>query len=305
MAERRMFSKTIVDSDMFLDMPLSTQALYFHLGIRADDEGFVNNPKKIQRSIGCQIDDLKLLIAKNFIKEFNSGIIVITHWKMHNYIQKDRFKPTIYQEEKNQLEVLNNNMYMLKNECIQIGNNLDTHTVKEVNTQVSKGKKSIVEDKIKKESKNDSYDSILSQIENNKLKKSYYQYIKMRYMTKTPLTNDGLRILIEKLNSLVKDLNDSDDKIKIAILNKSVLNNYKDVYPLNEEELSFLKNDNNLENDIKKEKTKDEIYQDWLEVQGYELKDLKEIFVNIYTQEFKDRFNEDIEEYHKKMTQTR
>ena len=99
MAERRMFAKTIVDSDAFLDMPLSSQALYFHLSMRADDDGFVNNPKKIQRIIGCSDDDLKLLIAKRFVLIFDSGVIVIKHWRLHNTLRKDRYKPTIYQEE--------------------------------------------------------------------------------------------------------------------------------------------------------------------------------------------------------------
>ena len=89
MADRRMFAKTIIDSDSFLDMPLSTQALYFHLSMRADDDGFINNPKKVQRMIGCSEDDLKLLVAKNFIIPFESGIVVIKHWKIHNYIRGD------------------------------------------------------------------------------------------------------------------------------------------------------------------------------------------------------------------------
>ncbi|HFM7009733.1 TPA: hypothetical protein ACG9XD_003061, partial [Enterococcus faecium] len=89
-----MFAKTIIDSDAFLDMPLSTQALYFHLSMRADDDGFINNPKKIQRMVGCGDDDLKLLMVKRFILVFESGVIVIKHWKIHNYIQKDRYKPT-------------------------------------------------------------------------------------------------------------------------------------------------------------------------------------------------------------------
>ena len=99
MAERRMFAKTIIDSDAFLDMPLSTQALYFHLSMRADDEGFINNPKKIQRMVGASEDDLKLLMAKNFIIPFDSGIVVIKHWKIHNYIRGDRIKKTVYTEE--------------------------------------------------------------------------------------------------------------------------------------------------------------------------------------------------------------
>lgn len=123
MAERRMFAKTIIDSDAFLDMPLSTQALYFHLSMRADDDGFINNPKKIQRMIGGSDDDLKLLIAKRFIIPFESGIVVIKHWKIHNYIQKDRYKPTIYQEEKSKLIEKENKAYT---DCVQDGYITDT-----------------------------------------------------------------------------------------------------------------------------------------------------------------------------------
>ena len=118
-----MFSKQIIDSDAFLDMPLSSQTLYFHLNMRADDDGFVNNPKKIQRMIGCSDDDLKLLLAKRFILAFESGVIVIKHWKIHNYIQKDRYKPTIYQEEYAQLFVKENKSYT---DCIQNVSSLET-----------------------------------------------------------------------------------------------------------------------------------------------------------------------------------
>ena len=113
MAERRMFAKTIIDSDAFLDMPLSTQSLYFHLSMRADDDGFINNPKKIQRMVGASDDDLKLLIAKNFIIPFESGIVVIKHWKIHNYIRNDRYKSTVYQEEKAMLDTKDNNAYTM------------------------------------------------------------------------------------------------------------------------------------------------------------------------------------------------
>jgi hypothetical protein len=144
MAERRMFAKTIIDSDAFLDMPLSTQSLYFHLSMRADDDGFINNPKKIQRMIGASDDDLKLLIAKNFIIPFESGIVVIKHWKIHNYIQSDRYKPTVYQEERELLEMKKNKAYTLseslETECIQNGYSLET--------QVRLGKDSIGKDSI-------------------------------------------------------------------------------------------------------------------------------------------------------------
>ena len=114
MAERRMFAKTIIDSDAFIDMPLSTQALYFHLSMRGDDDGFINNPKKIQRMVGAADDDLKMLIAKRFIIPFESGIVVIKHWKIHNYIRGDRKKDTMYPEEMALLEEKTNGAYSLK-----------------------------------------------------------------------------------------------------------------------------------------------------------------------------------------------
>ena len=126
-AERRMFAKTIIDSDAFLDMPLSTQSLYFHLCMRADDDGFINNPKKIQRMIGASDDDLKVLMAKRFIIPFDSGIVVIKHWKIHNYIQKDRYKETVYVEEKSTLKIKDNKAYTLSDtDCIQDGYSLET-----------------------------------------------------------------------------------------------------------------------------------------------------------------------------------
>jgi hypothetical protein len=114
MAEKRMFTQKIIDSDAFLDMPLSTQALYFHLNMRADDDGFVNNPKRIQRTIGASEDDLKLLIVKRFVIGFENGVIVIKHWRMHNTLRKDRYNPTQYQEELSRLEVKDNNAYTEK-----------------------------------------------------------------------------------------------------------------------------------------------------------------------------------------------
>ncbi len=114
MAEKRMFTQKIIDSDPFLDMPLSTQALYFHLNMRADDDGFINNPKRIQRTIGASEDDLKLLLAKRFVIGFENGVIVIKHWRMHNTLRKDRYNPTQYQEEFALLEVKDNNAYTEK-----------------------------------------------------------------------------------------------------------------------------------------------------------------------------------------------
>jgi DnaD/phage-associated family protein len=109
-----MFAKTIIDSDAFLDMPATTQLLYFHLSMRADDDGFINNPKKIQRIVGCSDDDLKLLLAKSFLLAFESGVVVIKHWKIHNYIRGDRKKETVYPEEMALLDVKDNGAYTFK-----------------------------------------------------------------------------------------------------------------------------------------------------------------------------------------------
>lgn len=113
MAERRMFTEKIVESDAFLDMPLSTQALYFHLCMNADDDGFVKNPRKIQKMLGASDDDCKLLVNKRFILPFESGVIVVKHWRMHNLLRKDRYKPTEYIEEKSMLYLKENGAYTL------------------------------------------------------------------------------------------------------------------------------------------------------------------------------------------------
>lgn len=136
MAERRMFSKTIIDSDAFLEMPQSSQLLYFHLSMRADDDGFINKPKSIMRIVGCKDDDMKLLITKKFIIPFESGIVVIKHWRIHNYIQKDRYNETTYKEEKASLTFDENKAYKLMDtDCIQ--------NVSTMDTQVRLGKVSI------------------------------------------------------------------------------------------------------------------------------------------------------------------
>lgn len=142
MAERRMFAKSIIDSDAFLDMPLSAQALYFHLSMRADDEGFVGNPKRIRSMIGASEDDYKLLIVKRFLLVFPSGVVVIKHWKIHNYIQSDRCKPTTYMEERATLSLDGKKAYVecVDTPCIQNGYNSDT--------QVRLGKDSIGEDRL-------------------------------------------------------------------------------------------------------------------------------------------------------------
>ena len=131
MADRRMFSKSIIDSDAFLDMPMSAQALYFHLSMRADDDGFVNSPRRIQRMVSASDDDCRLLVSKQFIIPFETGVVVIRHWRIHNYIQKDRYKETIYLAEKSELSQDASGAYTLDTDCIQDVSKLDTQLGKD------------------------------------------------------------------------------------------------------------------------------------------------------------------------------
>jgi hypothetical protein len=113
LANKRMFTMKIVDSDAFLDMPLSTQCLYFHLNMRADDDGFIGNPKRIMKITGASEDDLRLLIAKRFVLTFEDGVIVIKHWRMHNTLSRDRYAETSYTDEKKMLLLKDNGSYSL------------------------------------------------------------------------------------------------------------------------------------------------------------------------------------------------
>ena len=156
MAERRMFAKTIVTSDEFLDMPSSTRCLYFTLGMFADDDGFVNNPKSIIRQIGASNDDMNILIAKKFVIVFEDGVVVIKHWRIHNYIQKDRYKETKYLEHKETLFLDENNAYTqsiesakykLNGQCIQDVSKVYPQDRIELEIELSKDNK----EKVKKE----------------------------------------------------------------------------------------------------------------------------------------------------------
>lgn len=144
MAQRRMFSRKITETDHFLEMPLSSQALYFHLNMGADDEGFIDKAKTIQRTIGASDDDMKLLIAKGFLIPFESGVVVIRHWRIHNYIQADRFQATIHQNEKEQLEFDKSKIASIKplDQCIQ--------NVYKMDTQVRLGEDSLDKDRLDK-----------------------------------------------------------------------------------------------------------------------------------------------------------
>ncbi len=141
MAERRMFAKTIIDSDAFLDMPMSARLLYYDLAMRADDDGFNNSPKKVMRTIGATTDDMNILIARKFIIPFENGVVVIKHWRIHNYIRKDTYTETPYKEQKSLLEFDENKAYRIKkDDCLL--------SVNDPLTQDRLGKDSIGKDSI-------------------------------------------------------------------------------------------------------------------------------------------------------------
>ena len=156
MAQRRMFSRKITETDMFLDMPMSAQCLYFHLNMSADDDGFIGNSKTIRRMIGASDDDLKILLAKEFLIPFETGIVVIKDWKIHNYIRSDRYTETQYIEEKSQLKQRDNGSY-------EVGIPNVIPNGYQMDTQVRLGKDRLGEDRKDKPSKADALDSEFSE----------------------------------------------------------------------------------------------------------------------------------------------
>ena len=230
MAERRMFAKTIVLSDAFLDMPMSARCLYFTLGMVADDDGFVNSPKSIMRQCGASNDDMNILISKKFVLVFDDGIVVIKHWKILNYIQKDRYVPTKYEEHRNQLLLDENNSYRKKDECI--------HSVYKVYTQVSTelGKDSIELGKECKEEDREinnyyqprareSYESIMEDMcLEGEVKPMMWNFIKHCQLNGKTLTNDKLTGILIEMDK--QRLSPSE---KIEALEKAINGGYYDI----------------------------------------------------------------------------
>lgn len=173
MAERRMMSKSIIKSDTFLDMPATTQNLYFHMLLDADDDGFINAPKSIMRMIGAKDDDMKVLAAKQFVIPFESGVVVIKDWKIHNYIQNDRYKPSTL-PERDLLNIQKDKTYTLKSDVSR----MDTECIQTVSIgkdrlgKVRLGKDRIGKDRIGK----DSIDT-LCHVSHDDVDKSHYEII--------------------------------------------------------------------------------------------------------------------------------
>lgn len=201
MADKRMFSLSVVDTDWFLDLPLSTQALYFHLNMRADDDGFVDAPNSIVRKIGASKNDFDLLIAKRYVLRFESGIIVIKHWRMHNTIQKDRYHPTQFQEELKLLSIKDNKSYT-DSKCIQDVSKVDTDCIQNVSSDLDLGldidKDLVLEKEISKE-KNPGGTSPLDTPSNIKHKFGTYGWVRLTDKQYETLCKDFNKDLIDRV----------------------------------------------------------------------------------------------------------
>ena len=243
MANKAIFSKTIIDTDAFLEMPATTQNLYFYLNMHADDDGFIGNPKRIGRMIGASDDDFKILIAKKFIIVFESGVIVIKHWRIHNTLSKMRYKETSYLDEKSQLLIKENNAYSLDegkplddSRLVEMGKRQVRRTVDEQETNLSKDKLSkdktskdkLSEDKPskKKSAKADLDGMIDSFTENEELREALKAFLDMRKSIKKPIqTEYAFKLALNKL----KQLSDIDS-VRIEIVNQSVEHNWRTFY---------------------------------------------------------------------------
>ena len=190
MAQKRMFSKKITDSDKFLDLPLSAQALYFHLNMHGDDDGFVDNTKTIKRMLGASDGDLRLLMDQNFIIPFESGVVVIKDWRIHNYIPKDRYKQTIYLDDFKRLTTAENGSYT---ECIQ--------NVYRMDTQISIDKNRLNKNSIS---------SSIEQLEADTADETIFDYYQSRIGAL-----DGYQV--EKLQGYLSDDNLEPELVKRAI----------------------------------------------------------------------------------------
>ena len=227
MAERRMFAKTIIDSDAFIDMPVTARLLYYDLSMRADDDGFVNSPKKIMRMIGASQDDMAMLIMKKFIIPFDNGIVVIKHWRIHNYIRKDMYHETKYKEQKELLALDENNAYTLNYDNtvtnpLQVRDEVVTST----STQDRLGKDRLGKDRIENTRAGDPVEEYT---DNPDLQDAIRDFIKMRKAMKKPMTDRAIGLMLNKLQGL----SDSEDG-QIEILNQSIEHNWQSVYPLDE-----------------------------------------------------------------------
>ena len=258
MANKRMFNIKIIDSDSFLDMPLTAQCLYFHLNMRADDDGFVGNPKRVQRLIGASDDDMRLLIAKRFVLLFDDGVIVIKHWRMHNTLSMNRYKETTYIDQKRELLLKKNNAYSfnegvplddskqiemskrqtrrtLDEQKTNTGLGLELGLDKGLDLDIDKDIELVKELELDKE-ESDQFIKRIDQYTNDEsLKDSLIQFVRMMKCKSDKEFNvENLNFVLKKLDNLTMDKDE-----KISIVYQSVERKWNNFYPLKKEQKKY------------------------------------------------------------------
>lgn len=236
MARKRMFDSEIINQDKFLDLPNEAKALYFLLGMEADDEGFVA-PKRVTRLHGISEDNLKILIMKEFVIPFDTGVVVITDWKRNNYLDKNRIAKTIYQEELSLLTIDENQKYALKLVIPSVKQMLNESLtdVKPMLNQYSIEENSIEENskESKKESKKTFNELIENYTKNTELQNELKEHLKTRKSKKATLTNRAIELSLRKLDELCKDVSDDlKDEEKIEIVQQSIQNGWTGFFEL-------------------------------------------------------------------------
>lgn len=231
MAQKRMFSNLVVQSDEFLEMPDSSQNLYFHLSMQADDDGFVDKWKSIMRMTGKKEDDLKILIAKSFVIPFDTGVLVIRHWRLNNYLQKDRYKETIYKDEKSRLTIDKSNVYNLDTECIH---SIDKNRLDKISIEENSKEKEQEES----ESCGDGFQNVL---------KFYEENINLLTPYTSKLLEDFTDELGEDLVIYAMQISIENNKRTISYI-KAILNNWSKA---NIKTLAEAKNENQNKNEKK------------------------------------------------------
>lgn len=223
LAERRMFAKTIIDSDAFLDLPSTARLLYFDLGMRADDDGFVNSPKKIIRMTGATDGDMRMLLESKFVLMCDNGIIVIKHWKINNYIRSDRYTKTKYIKELEVLKLDENGAYTTNDVGIPTGIPDGRQTVGSRETQDRIGK-----DRLGKDNKTIGEilnERVLEYTSNEELKTALFQFIDHRKSIRKPIKT------LYTLNLLLKELDKHTNKLEV--INQSIMNGWQGLFEIN------------------------------------------------------------------------
>lgn len=254
MANKRMFTMKVVDSDAFLDMPLSTQCLYFHLNMRADDDGFIGNPKRIMRLIGASDDDLKILIMKRFVLTFEDGVIVIKHWRMHNTLSQNRYRETQYLDEKSMLLLKDNGAYSLNYGSLiddtklicqkkTYDNVKKTETARQWLDNGSTMADSDIDSDSDSEKERDNNPPLSPQGEgavkkskkeiyfpdNSELNEAFEEFLTMRNKIKKPLATKNA---VTRTKNRLNKLSGGNDALAIRILEQSIDHCWQDLYEL-------------------------------------------------------------------------